>query len=176
MAEDISTERQPITHERFLEVARAAHCRTLSTGARPTQNEAAYQYECPLAELIKQPVYPVLYVNEAKTEFRRYDDPEARPIRVAELAGFRSLMSLIQSELDKWYRPDMGELATASLIILRCLGCNRRVLIDGVHRVLWLFSHGKDATIVQVTELAGARWPADTPDFNVVCECARDDR
>ena len=170
MVERMSNGKRQISYHEFLEVVCHAPCQTLSGSARPSEGEAAYQYECQLAELVENPLYPVWFVNEAHTEFRKYDHPEARPIRAEALAA---LKPLVQPRLAGWYKPEAGAVAHASVIVLHCSSCDRRVLIDGVHRTMWLLSEGRTATMVEVTELSGARWPAETPDLNVVCSCHR---
>ncbi len=168
MAERICEGKRPISYEDFLATVYRAPCQTLSGHARPCEGETAYQYDCQLTELIQRPLYPAWFVNEARTEFRNYNHPEARPIRVEELAA---LDLLVRSKLEPWYKPDLGVIAGASVIVLHCAGCDRRVLADGVHRTVWLLNYGKTSTMVHVTELSGMQWPRETPDLNVVCRC-----
>lgn len=166
----MSENRRRISYDDFLRAVCRAPCRTLSGRARPSEGEVAYQYDLPLAELVRRPVYPVWFVNEGATEFRNYDQPEARPMRIEKLAA---LDSLVGPKLDQWYRADARTIGEPSIIVLHCTGCDRRVIIDGVHRITWLLSRGNCATLVHVTELSGSRWPVGTPDLNVVCTCTR---
>ena len=162
--------RRIINYDDFLTAVCRAPCRTVSGNARPSEDEASYRYDIQLTELIQRPVYPVWFVNRERTEFRKYDHPEARPIRVEELAA---LHQLVCRKLNPWYRSDEGSIIRASVIILHCAGCNRRVLVDGVHRVLWLLRYGALTTQINVTELSGSQWPVGTPDLNVICTCNR---
>ena len=159
-----------ISYEDFLAAILSAPCRTLSGRARPSECEVSYRYHCQLAKLVQKPVYPVWFVNEGRTEFRNYGDPEACPIRIEELAALHRLICPI---LDQWRKSDKGPIVEPSVITLHCSGCDRRVLIDGVHRILWLLQHGPHAMKIHITELSGSRWPVDTPDLNVICTCTR---
>ncbi len=143
------------------------HCQTQSGCARPAEGEMAYQYDCGLGDLVQIPLYTVWFVNDTRTEILDYNHPEARAIRAEELAR----TPLVRSRLERWFKADAGPITEAAVIILHCTGCNRRVLIDGVHRTIWLLSRGNHSAPVHVTELSGSRWPIGTPDLNVVCEC-----
>ena len=156
-----------ISYARFRAVA-TYYSRTLSRTARPTVDETVYTYDCSFTEFIAGNVYPVWFVDPARTRFLNYDDPQAQPILVSELAF---LQQLVENELSSWYRPELGPITRATFVTLRCTGCNRRVLIDGVHRALWLAAHNGQDIPAQVTELSGRRWPPGTPDINVVCTC-----
>ena len=170
MGDPMGKAKREISYDEFLATVISAPCRTLSRCARPSAGEAAFEYDCDLTEFVRMPVYPVWFVNEARTEFRRYDHPEARAIRVEELAA---LDSLVRPELDSWYKADIGAIDKVAVIVLHCAGCGRRVRIDGVHRTLWLLNQRKSAALVYVTELSGSRWPVGTPDMDVVCTCTR---
>jgi len=156
-----------VSYERFLSVAKA-HASTLSRAARPLIGEAACTYNSTFRQLVSGDVYPVWYVDAARTRLLPYNDREAQPIRIVELAG---LQNLIQDKLSSWYKPELGPIREASFITLFCTGCERRVIIDGVHRALWVATHDGQEVPVRVTELSGAQWPAGTPDLNVICVC-----
>lgn len=160
-------ERVPISYDQFQSVSMAC-AQTLSKTARPAINEASYTYYCTFGQFVTSDVYPVWYVDAARTRLLQYNDPQAQPILISELA---SLQNLVADKLSSWYDPKLGPIATASFITLYCTGCNRRVLIDGVHHALWLATHGGQRILVHVTELAGSQWPPETPDLNVVCAC-----
>src|SRR5438132_1165965 len=112
MVEPMGEGKRQISYDEFLATVRRAPCRTLSGPARPSGGEAAYQYDCQLAALVQKPVYPVWFVNDARTEFRKYDDPEARPIRAEELAV---LKSLLRPKLAYWYKREVGAIPEASV-------------------------------------------------------------
>jgi hypothetical protein len=161
-------EKSRIKYAEFLSAVNSAPCSTLSGSARPFVGETAYQYDCQIADLIQWPVYPVWFVNESHTEFIGYDQPNARPVRVEDLA---MMDNLIQPMLASWCKSGVNNIDRAAVIILHCAGCERRVLIDGVHRIIWLLSRGRHDATVHVFELSGSQWPANTPDMNVVCSC-----
>ena len=163
-------DKRKITYDEFWVAIRSAPCQALSGRARPSEGEASYRYDCQLAELIRKPVYPVWYVNRARTDLRNYSHTEACAIRIEELAA---LDQIVCPKLDQWSRSHEGPIVEASVIILHCKSCNRRVLIDGVHRVLWLLRQRALAAPIHITELSGSQWPVGTPDLNVVCKCIR---
>ena len=163
----VDQRRTPIKYTEFLAIAERC-CTTLSRRARPALDEAAYRYESRFADFLNSNVYPVWFVNGARTTFVNYDDPAARAIKLSDLAG---LPNLVGPHLEIWYKPALGPVTTACFIALHCAGCGRRVLIDGVHRAVWLAVNVKADARVKVTELSGSRWPPGTPDLNVVCAC-----
>lgn len=165
---EMKDRKRRISYDDFLAVVRR-DCRALSGTARPSEGEDAYQYDCQLAELLPN-LYSVWFVNDTWTEFVKYNDPAARAIRAEELAP----LPFVQSRLDHWLKgADFGPITGVSAIVLRCTGCQRRLLVDGVHRTMWLLGRGEYSAPVRVTELSGSRWPVGTPDLNVVCRCPR---
>jgi hypothetical protein len=159
-----------ISYDDFLAEVCRAPCLACSGYVRPSVGEATCKYDCQLRELIQVPVYPVWFVNGERTEFRNYDNPEAHAIRVEELAA---MTLLVRQMLDKWYKADLGAITEASVVILHCTGCARRVLVDGVHRTIWLLNQGRTEIIMHVIELSRSKWPVGTPDLNIVCTCTR---
>ena len=145
--------RVPISYDQFQSVAMLC-ARTLSSTARPSIDEAACTYDCIFEEFISGEVYPVWYVDAARKRLLRYDDPQAQPIRIVELAR---LQDLIGVPLDSWYKPELGPIREASFVTFFCTGCKRMVVIDGVHRALWLATHGDPRISVHVTELSGSQ-------------------
>lgn len=166
--------RRSISYEEFVALAGARNCRALSVKCRPLAGESCWRYECSLRDLLSSPVYPVWFVDKGGMKFLNYDDPDARPILLAELAGAGcSLGSEVRRRLDEWYKPELGVPSRACFVTLHCAGCGRRVLIDGVHRALWLIREGRLDVPVDVVELSGSTWQSCTPDLNVVCVCGR---
>ena len=163
----MTLKRIDIPYGQFLAVATSCS-RTLSTTARPAVDEAAYTYDCSFTEFIAGNVYPVWFVDVERTCFLKYDDLRAQPILLSELAR---VQQLVESRVLLWYKPDFSPIMGASFVTLYCTGCNRRVLIDGVHRALWLATHGGQDVQVHVTELSGRQWPPETPDLNIICNC-----
>jgi len=168
---DMKAERHVIPYEGFKEAVARQCCRTLSRCARPTMCESAYTFDCSFEEFLDHRLYPVWYVNPKRTEIVRHDDPQAQAIRLLHLAN---LPHLVEPKLNAWYKPEQGPITSASLITLYCTGCDRRVLIDGVHRALWLAVNCRRSVRVHVTELSGSQWRPETPDLNVVCICKKE--
>src|SRR5207249_8949629 len=109
---DMSEGKRRISYDDFLATV-LRDCRTLSGLARPSEAEVAYQYDCRLAELVQNPVYPVWFVNDTRTEFRDYNHPEARAIRADELA----LAPLVGSRLERWHKADASPITEVSAIM-----------------------------------------------------------
>ena len=166
----MSEEKRRISYDDFLAVV-LSDCRTLSGTARPTEGEIAHQYDVRLADLL-QNLYSVWFVDDSRTAILNYNDPGARAIRAEELAA---LSELLRPRLEACHKGSLhlSSITEVSCIILHCTGCDRRVLIDGVHRTMWLLGRGKYSASARVTELSGSQWPVETPDLNVVCTCAR---
>jgi len=174
MASRVRIRRRRITYAEFWAAVCRAPTRALSRSARPSEGEVAYRYRCVLADFLAQgPVYPCWFVDRRGTRFVSYDDRRARAIRVEELAGLKGLLG---GRMASWWGPPAAVLFRVDLVVLHCRGCNRRVIIDGVHRVMRLVSAGKLGAVVRVDELSGARWPVGTPDEDVICACSREVR
>ena len=124
-----------------------------------------------MGELLSEDTYSVKSANAARTLFTSYNDTNARALRFDELvraAPLREQVLRARSEFAKL------EITEASVISLRCSGCRRRIIVDGVHRLTRLASEGKIHALVNVVELSGHNWPLNTPDFNLVCVCPRE--
>lgn len=142
--------------------------RTLSWDVRPGRDELARQYCCHSGPFLDTDTYPVRFTDPSGRELRDWNDADAQPIRFRDFvrhAVFRD------SVLEGWYCPAMGPIRRAAVIAMHCAGCDRRVVIDGVHRLTWLAAYGSGNELLEVTELSGCRWPGHTPDMNVVCRC-----
>jgi hypothetical protein len=71
--------------------------------------------------------------------------------------------------LDGWSLP--GLIHSAQLLVQFCSTCQRRVVIDGVHRLLHMASQGTMNGDLYVTELEGPEWPRNMPDMSTICAC-----
>lgn len=159
-----------ISYEDFQCRARNAGCRTLSVHYRPCQDETASIFSTSVGTLLSEETYSVKSANAARTSFTNYDDTNARALRFDELVKTTSLLEQVLRECSDFAGRQITE---ASVISLRCSGCRRRIIVDGVHRLTRLASEGRIHVPVNVVELTGRNWPLDTPDFNVVCVCPR---
>ena len=159
-----------ISYESFICRARQAGCRAHSAGYRPCQEETASEFSTSVGELLSEETYSVRSANAERTLFTDYTDINARALRFDELVRAIPLRELILGE-----HPDFAEhqISEASVISLRCSGCRRRIIVDGVHRLTRLAAEGKIHALVNVVELSGRNWPLGTPDFNIVCVCPR---
>ena len=114
--------------------------------------------------------YTVKFVNAEGTRFLTNEDPLACPISLEELAKSEDLASCI---LNDGCVEKLGTIESAQLVVLHCSTCDRRLIVDGVHRAVWLARYGNGSEPVVVFELSGDRWAPDTPDMNIVCQCIR---
>lgn len=159
-----------ISRDEFMRRARHAGCRAISTNYRPRQSEQARVFESTVGELISGPTYSAGGTDAARSAFRNYDDPAVCPIRIQELVA---CPALVAARLNENASLAHNPLLTADLVTLHCVGCDRRIVIDGIHRIIRLATEERYDVLVSITELSGAEWPINTPDLNIVCCCKR---
>jgi len=159
-----------ITYEEFRCRAKNAECGALSMEYRPRTDESASIFSMPLREILVANSYSVRSANSARSSFTDYNDQNALALSLEELVATEPLLRQLLEE-----RCDLSDrqLNEASVISLRCTGCDRNIIIDGLHRLTRLASESKDEAVIHVTELSGCNWPVETPDFNLVCACQR---
>lgn len=156
-----------ITYAEFRHEA-CSKARTQSRLARPSVAEQAYAFTSTVGEFVAKPTYPVWFVSSADGHPVGFDDPLAQPICYSALL---ERPDLVASFLAGWPSPELGPPWRAELITLYCTACDRCVVLDGNHRLLWLAANNQAAAPLLVIELAGSGWPAGTPDLNVICAC-----
>lgn len=145
-----------IPYARFRRYA-ARHCQTLSRFCRPQHKESVREYTVNVAEFLADPVFPPWYVNRKHSKLVPWNSKEAEPVSFYEII-WRGLVP---------FPHVIPKSATA--LVLHCKGCNRRVVIDGNHRILRLMEGGMKGRL-RVLELSGY-WDPKTPDMSVVCGC-----
>ena len=161
-------QRRSITLEEWRERVQR-RCLTISGKYLPLAGCKAYEYACKARNFIGEETYPVRFTDGRGLRLVNYDDPEARPIRIAEFAKNRGF---VESLLAGWFDSSKGPIKSAILLVQCCATCNRRVVIDGVHSIVWIAVHGSGDEHLQISELAGSRWPQGMPDMSVVCSCS----
>lgn len=161
---------QIVSRDEFIGRAALAGCRALSANSRPALDEQARIYKCTLGQLISTLTYSAGGTDAARSCFLNYDSPDAHPIRIEELVTCPVLVNIRLSECASLADQP---LSAADIVTLHCLGCDRRIVIDGIHRLVRLAHEKQYHASLTVTELAGAAWPINTPDFNLVCCCQR---
>jgi len=161
-------ERQPITLEEWRKRVQS-RCRTISGRYLPLAGGEAYEWACKARNFIDQETYPVRFTDRRGILLVEYDDPEATPIRIAEFAKNREFVEFL---LGGWYDSSKGPIKSAELLVQCCTTCNRRVVIDGAHNVVWIAVHGSGDEHLEISELTGCRWPDGMPDMSVVCSCS----
>jgi hypothetical protein len=136
-----------ITYEDFCRRARDARCTALSVCYRPCEDEIATVFSTSVAELLSDKTYSVRSSNRARTSFTNYDDPNARALRFDELMVAAPLLKQI---LDEGAGSAGQQLTETTVISLRCSGCSRRIIIDGLHRLSRLAAERRTEAIVHV--------------------------
>lgn len=172
MAVNVRHHARTITYAEFRHEA-CSKARTLSRLARPSVAEQAYTFTSTVGEFVAEPTYPVWFVSSPYGPRVGFNDPQAQPIRYAALLARPELVS---SLLAGWPSPELAPPSNAELITLYCTSCERCIVLDGNHRLLWLAASGHASAPVLVTELAGSGWPPGTPDVNVICACVSGQR
>lgn len=157
-----------ISIEEFSRIANS-QARTLSRGYSPRKDARAYVYSCIARDFLSSNTYLVRFVDSHRTKILTFNDPCAQPITIAE---FCANPIFVESVLKDWYKPAIGSIDQADLIVFHCIGCDRRIVIDGVHRIVWIGANCRMYMKLRVTELSGRDWPPDTPDMNIVCSCS----
>ena len=161
-------ERTPPPTAEFYRRLEAQDCRSQSVRYWPEQDPRTYEYTISAKDFLAGGVYLPRHASPGRNRLLPWYDPRANPITARELAenpGF------VREVLDGWYQEELGPITQAELAVLHCSGCDRRIVADGVHRVLWIATQGSPDAALRVTELSGARWPKETPDFHVICAC-----
>jgi hypothetical protein len=158
-----------ITLESWHRLARK-HVRTLSGRYLPLSSATAYHYECDSSTFLTSETYIVRYTDPQGTSLVPYNDPSATAITFRD---FAKNGDFAESVLADWYDPAQGPIQKADAITHHCVGCDRRVVIDGIHRLTWLAKCGTEDALLRVAELSGVSWPDDMPDMAVVCACIR---
>ncbi len=146
----------------------SARATTLSRSDRPALDLRARVYDCAAEDFLSEETYLVRFTDPTRTRLVNYDDPLAQPITIDD---FSKNVTFAETLLNGWYKPELGQISHASLITMHCTGCGRRIVIDGVHHIVWIARHNRDSASVDVAEMSGRGWPRDMPDINVVCAC-----
>ena len=146
----------------------ASQARTLSVKYRPNSVALACTYECDAASFLSGATYLVRFTDPSGNRIVPYNDPVATPITIQR---FAQNSQFADSVLKGWYQESIGEINEAEVITMHCSGCDRRIVVDGVHRITWIASNNISTAKIRVTELSGLSWPQDMPDMGVVCSC-----
>ena len=150
-----------------------AGCLAESAKFRPLSGEMILQYDRRSCDFLHGEVCPLVFVDAALNKRVSWNESGAQPIRVAELIEQERLVSQFLCE---WKNKRPGPVRTAALIVLRCSSCDRRLIVDGNHRAIWLARHGKGDEVLTITELSGEIWPHEMPDLSKICSCGTSGR
>jgi hypothetical protein len=142
-------------------------CRTISGRYFPVRDPIAYEYVCSASTLVSLPaLFLAKFISRDGKRIVEYNDAEATPITVADFAKNSAFVNHLLREWDTNRRP-----FSARLLIQICSACGRRVVIDGIHRLIHIVNRGILDADLYVTELSGPEWPPDMPDMKVICNC-----
>lgn len=166
-------ERKPLPMDEWWRRVRTQECGTISGDYAPLEGTEACEYVCSAADFFSGQTYLVRFTNKDGSSLVPYNHPDATPILIRD---FIRNPAFVQPILQRWDSTGRGPVTSADLLVQSCSSCDRRIVIDGVHRVVWIGVRGNPSADLRVTELAGARWPEDMPDMNVVCDCLRSRR
>ena len=150
---------------------RARPCRTASGGYWHSRFIETYEYQSGASEFLQKNVFLVPF-RGGEGKHVREEDPTATAITVVEFAKNPTFVHELLTEPDSEKRPwDKGlPILSAQLLVHHCKGCERLVVIDGVHRLVAIASRDIDAELY-VTELLGEEWPPTMPDMRHICVC-----
>lgn len=157
-----------ISYDEFCRRRNELGCRAGSAWCRPQSDEEAVTYTVVVSEFLNNRTYSCRCANAERTAFVGYNTPEARATLFVELLEFPALRNKVLDECAPWQDQPIH---SATIVTLHCSGCDRRIVADGVHRLTRLASEGQCIALLNVLELSGRNWPAQTPDFNLVCAC-----
>lgn len=161
-----------IALDEFEHIVATSGCRTISVSPRyrPKANARAVTYTCTLQDFLNAPTYLCRFLDRSGAHVVSYDTPDARPIL---LRDFALRWDLTEEMLTRWQRlgRDVTAVSSADLLVFTCSVCQRSLIVDGNHRMVWLATSRRYDAIVSVSELEGAQWPADMPDMSVICSC-----
>jgi hypothetical protein len=162
----------PITVEEWWHRVRSRPCRTASGGYWPSRFIETYEYQCRASEFLQPNVFLVRFTNREGSDTVSEGHPTATAITVVEFAKNPTFVQKLLTKPDGENPPwDKGlPILSAELLVHHCKGCNRLVVIDGVHRLVAIASRAIDAELY-VTELLGEEWPQAMPDMRHICKC-----
>lgn len=169
----LSRERKSLPMAEWSRRVRDQQCRTISGMYKPLEGGEVCEYVCTAADFLSADTYLVRFTNPDGSSLVPYNDPDATPILIRD---FVSKPAFVQPILQNWDGLGRGNVVSADLLVQRCSSCDRRIVIDGVHRVVWVGVRGNPSAEFRVSELSGSRWPSDMPDMNMVCNCLRQER
>lgn len=163
---------QQITYEAFARAVAAADCTAISVRYfRPLKGELARTFRCRVRPLLLGETYAAGGVDRTRAIFLDHTNAAAHPIRFEDVVGSPDLVKKLIT--DRAQLADIP-LTEARLITIHCSGCDRRIVVDGTHRLARLAYEGRHDAELIVIELSGASWPRQTPDLDLVCVCVRD--
>jgi hypothetical protein len=157
-----------VSYEGFLRTALELRCDAPSALERPRVGECCRAYRSNVADFLAGETYGVRYVDEATGRLVDREHANSSPL------PFRTLLEkpeYVRAILDDW-RGRSGEWdRSLPYLGLHCAGCDRVVVIDGMHRLAWLGSREEMGQELFVVELSGFRWRREAPDIGIVCAC-----
>jgi len=159
---------RPATYEDFLRTALELRCAARSALERPRLGELARTYRTDVAELLAGETYPVRFADEKSGRLVESNHPSGTPVTMRELVANTQHLRML---LGNWSGNSGDWDRNLPYLTLHCGGCDRIVLLDGLHRVAWLASKEETTQALLVVELSGLRWRREAPEVGAICGC-----
>jgi hypothetical protein len=99
------------------------------------------------------------------------DEPDDNATAIT-FEQFANNSAFVEKTLNGWWG-EKCRVLSAQLLVHRCTGCERLIVIDGIHRLVAIISRRTIEADLYITELAGAEWPEATPDMRRICICKK---
>lgn len=163
------SDKNEISYESFCQIRDSSRCTATSAWYIPNLDKRAYSYRSTVAEFLSECPYSCRCTNSDRTDFTNYDSPDAHATKFTDLLKSPRLVEILSRERSEFIE---HLLESAPILTLHCSGCDRRVIVDGLHRLVRMAVERRYSAVLQVTELSGREWQPDTPDLNLVCECS----
>ncbi len=153
----------PISRRQFLRIWQREHGRA---GLDLPADGIYRRYRTTTRAFLEEgPLIP-WYTGPENDDFIDYRQPGATARTFLEVCENPRLAK----EVERRTTTVAGQRSEARAMVLRCSGCDRWVVIDGVRSLVRIVLDGADVPI-QVSEATGADWSDARYDMRVVCTC-----
>ena len=164
----MNAKKQKISYEEFIGIVRK-RVRTFFhySDSRPKFDEKICRYDISVQDFLNYNIYSVWYVrSDNEREAETYNPTANKSIRFDEALKRKDYLEVYKKgrDLD---RP----IEKPELVVLHCSGCDRKLVIDGNHRLTWLALDQDYQALLDVRELSGKTWPPKTKDIEMFCSC-----
>ena len=123
-------------------------CRTISRSFVPLEGEQVWEYVCTASDFLSANSHIVKFTTPDGSALVPYNHPDATPILIRE---FIRNPVFVEPLLQRWDVEMRAPVNSADLLVQRCSSCDRRVVIDGVHRVVWIGVRGSPSAELRIS-------------------------